>query len=1054
MSGEKRGFLQHPSAPRVPGYILTRPLGRGPQAEVWKAYQERTGKWVAVKVFTDRDAFDWEALRANTERLVRLDRHPNVVSLLDADLSADPPFFAMDLMEDGSLAGRISSGEAVRPQDAVSWFEDAARALAYLHGKGLIHGGLKPANILIDEQGRARISDLGQARRAGAGDEAAADAGADIRALADALASVAGKDADEDLSAILAKCRSAADGAAYGSVTALLADLEARRGRLPVSPLADSRAYRLKRFLQRHTAAAVLATACAGAVATGVYQVAAKNAALTSELAFSYSERARNALLQGQPTASALLFAKSNLLKPSAAARRDALAVLAGFAKPRASWTLGEPVQAVAASPDGGRLLAVGEHTYHLYDAQASLPLSRSDGGLSVGFIGPESSVRFGGFGARALLCTTFGKLSLLDVQTGGVLAEFPGEAGAFSTDGSLAAAVQMESEVKGGPNIVLHDGRTGKPTGVRMRHAMPDGQGVRIDLSPDGRKLASVGGGVLRIWDTRTGRKIAEDIDFGSADGGLFIGATQRVSFDPSGTRLLVQTYSEAMQFDAHTGRLVAGPMRHEGRVFSSAQSGPSVVTGGEDGVVRFWSGNTILGNPAPPAMRHVGTILAVAMSPRGHVVASAGEDGTVRFWGAGVWEPFGPILPHQAGVTSLAFSADGKTLVTGSRDGVVRTWDVPEPQESPALFRGDMSAFSPDAKTMVYSVAGEGVFLRSVDDGRDLARELTGPGPARMDLARFDASGSRVIVAGLGSDEVWVWDTRTGKKVSGPLRHPDPTEMRGRPAADISPDGTLVAAGGGRAEVVFWDAATGAPRGPAIPAKDPPSALSFSPDGKRLALAAYDKVEVWDVPPGPKPVVQIAAGGNEAVWSPDGRRLVTGGLSDRAVRVWDARTGEALGPPLVFGESLIFLEVSPDGRRAAAASVDGTARLIDLETGSVVGPPLRHAGSPRGAAFSPDSGVLASCGLDGTVYLWDAQTGAPTGRPLRQGGTLGALAFTSDGRRLWVEGNWRVRAWDLPWLQEEVTQRELLGRVEEATGLRLDERGTALPPQLPPAD
>ncbi|MBI2362522.1 MAG: protein kinase, partial [Elusimicrobia bacterium] len=243
MSGPGHGFLQHPSAP-VPGYLLTRPLGRGPQAEVWKAFQERTGKWVAVKVFTDPAAFDWEALRANIERLVRLDRHPNVVSLLDADLSGAAPFFAMDLLEEDSLARRLASGEPVPPREAVAWLEDAARALSYVHGKGLIHGGLKPSNVLIDEQGRARISDLGQARRAAPGEEARADVGADIRSLAEAFAPAAEPDADEDLAAILSKCRADAPEDGYGSVSGLLADLEARRGRLPVSPLAAHRTYR------------------------------------------------------------------------------------------------------------------------------------------------------------------------------------------------------------------------------------------------------------------------------------------------------------------------------------------------------------------------------------------------------------------------------------------------------------------------------------------------------------------------------------------------------------------------------------------------------------------------------------------------------------------------------------------------------------------------------------------------------------------------------------------------------------------------------------------
>src|SRR5205823_5202697 len=70
-SGEAR---QDPSAPNITGYRLAERLGTGGYGEVWKAWQERTGKWVALKLLVRRESVDWELLRREVERLIKLDK--------------------------------------------------------------------------------------------------------------------------------------------------------------------------------------------------------------------------------------------------------------------------------------------------------------------------------------------------------------------------------------------------------------------------------------------------------------------------------------------------------------------------------------------------------------------------------------------------------------------------------------------------------------------------------------------------------------------------------------------------------------------------------------------------------------------------------------------------------------------------------------------------------------------------------------------------------------------------------------------------------------------
>ncbi len=156
--------VQHPDAPQVAGYVLAELLGEGAYGQVWRAWQIRTRKEVAVKVFKHRSGLDWILLQREVERLMRLDRHPHVVTLLDAGLDSDPPFYVIDLLEGGSLQQYVDPASAMPPDRVISWALEICDALSYVHRKGIIHCDLKPANILVDDEGRVRVVDFGQSR--------------------------------------------------------------------------------------------------------------------------------------------------------------------------------------------------------------------------------------------------------------------------------------------------------------------------------------------------------------------------------------------------------------------------------------------------------------------------------------------------------------------------------------------------------------------------------------------------------------------------------------------------------------------------------------------------------------------------------------------------------------------------------------------------------------------------------------------------------------------------------------------------------------------------
>ncbi|MCN9243133.1 WD40 repeat domain-containing protein [Streptomyces sp. RY43-2] len=192
-----------------------------------------------------------------------------------------------------------------------------------------------------------------------------------------------------------------------------------------------------------------------------------------------------------------------------------------------------------------------------------------------------------------------------------------------------------------------------------------------------------------------------------------------------------------------------------------------------------------------------------------------------------------------------------------------------------------------------------------------------------------------------------------------------------------------------------------------------------SFSPDGRTLATASYDRtVRLWNVtdPTRPerlgKPLTAHTSWVSSAVFSPDGRILASAS-DDGTVRLWDVRDPghpRPLGVPLTGGPGTVYLlAFSPDGRTLASADEDRTVRLWDLadpHRPTALRVLTGHTAAVRSVAFSPDGTTLASGGDDDTIRLWNV---ADPARARRIGavltghqGTVHSVAFSPDGRTL----------------------------------------------------
>ncbi len=148
----------------APGYEVQRCLGTGAYGEVWVATDRNTGRRVAIKFYLHRGGLDWTLLSREVEKLVFLSADRYVVQLLDVGWHAEPPYYVMEYVENGSLEDLLNQRGALLADEAVVLFREVAIGLTHAHGKGVLHCDLKPANILLDQDRRPRLADFGQSR--------------------------------------------------------------------------------------------------------------------------------------------------------------------------------------------------------------------------------------------------------------------------------------------------------------------------------------------------------------------------------------------------------------------------------------------------------------------------------------------------------------------------------------------------------------------------------------------------------------------------------------------------------------------------------------------------------------------------------------------------------------------------------------------------------------------------------------------------------------------------------------------------------------------------
>ena len=912
--------------PQVAGYDILKELGRGGMGVVYMARQRNPERIVALKMILPGRQPQPDKLarfRREVESLAAL-QHANLVTIYEVGEHQGLPYFSLEYMAGGSLEEWID-GRPQPPRLAAELVETLARAMQAAHGHGIIHRDLKPANVLLrlgpphpttsEPALLPKITDFGLARRFDIADgptlsgaivgtpsfmapEQAAGLTrqvgppADIYALGailynlltgrppflaetswETVRQVLSNDVvtprslqlriPPDLETICLKCLEKEPQRRYASAAALADDLHSFLVHEPIQARRTGLVGWLRRWARRHPALAsvfgVLALALTiifvGIVAYNVklQTVLDQTKSLAEEsrqrLVDLYVDRGARQLEDGDHFRALIWFAEALRLdegRPQAeTAHRIRLATtIHGCPRLLQIWAHEGPVRQVKISADGRFVLTAGDDGLaHVWDLAT---------GESVG---------------KVL------------IHKGPV----------------VDAAFQPQSAERNGPPTVATasaDGTAGLwnvETGKRLTPPLVHGKPLTsLAFRPDGKQMVTgAEDNTARIWDTSTGRQVAElphpavvrAVQF-SPDGKQVLTASE----DKNARIWLVGPVSQAIQKLPHNAAVTCA-------VFSP--DGSLVITGSADATARIWNAQTgkridtlphrqavvdvrfspdghlaatasddhtgciwnlATGDVVGHALHHRSSLNTVQFSPDSQLVATGSDSNMARVWGPGAGEPLTPLLPHNGGINALAFSPDNKYLATAGNDRVVRLWDLAAlPKPSPGLLAPPSGSAPrppwrcPDGTHEAVLVSELAVRVEDVATKAPLGPELRHGSTVRY--AAFDPADDRRLITSSDDNSAYIWDWKSGELRAPPLEHNGSVEY-----AAFSPNGQFVVTVCTDGTARVWDPHTGHPLTPAIPFAGTLESATFDADGTHLMLRIKGKpVLSWDLRPAP---------------------------------------------------------------------------------------------------------------------------------------------------------------------------------------------------------
>ncbi|KAF8705999.1 WD40 repeat-like protein, partial [Rhizoctonia solani] len=388
-------------------------------------------------------------------------------------------------------------------------------------------------------------------------------------------------------------------------------------------------------------------------------------------------------------------------------------------------------------------------------------------------------------------------------------------------------------------------------------------------------------------------------------------------------------------------------------------------------------------------------GSITSSALSPDGTQIA------------AGVWfdvllldsstgqRLLPPLEGHGNYIRCIDFSPDGRHIVSGSDNGSVYVWSTRDGEAVIGPLADDCGlssvAFSPDGAHIVFGTSSGDIYIRDGSNG-DFVIDIPSPYDNWVSSVKYSPDGRCIVASSSwalsGDTPVLIWDAQTGTVLRTLAFEDSPSHFS---FADISPDGTRIAAGSTEGCVYIWDFRTRqVTLGPLIvPGADTAikrdthsgdlilgplerhtgtiTLLKFLPDNNHFISGSMDDnlclSDTRSMMPTPDPLQGHVSMVTSACFSSDGNRIVSHSDDNyiKAIHTWYTDSGEmALGPTEV-NHTYSGAKFSPDGVHIVLVLSDGIL-LLDSHTGDIAMDPLKLPGSIQSIVFSPEGACIAS--------------------------------------------------------------------------------------------
>ncbi len=336
----------------------------------------------------------------------------------------------------------------------------------------------------------------------------------------------------------------------------------------------------------------------------------------------------------------------------------------------------------------------------------------------------------------------------------------------------------------------------------------------------------------------------------------------------------------------------------------------------------------------------------------------------------------------------------------------------------------------YSPDGEKLAVG-SSIGVWLYDVHTGAVLAL-FAGHTEDVTSIAFFP--DGKTLVSASYDDTIRLWDLETGKHkatISARAFH-----------IEFSPDGKTFASAG--SNVDLWDVQTLQLRGRLTGHRSSRVSVTYSPDGKTIAIESGRTVKLWNAQTGERRTSFTAHEHlvSPLAFSPDSKVLASGGSKDKLVCLWDAQTGKRIRTFIGHTKGVNSVAFSPDGKTVVSASYDNTIRLWDIETGEHKTTLTGHIESVEIITFSPDGDTLMSGSRDGTFRAWDPTTGELKNTFIHSP-NLTHPAISQDGKLLAVGYDKEIQLWET---DTEKLRTTLIGHTHPIYSLKFSQDGLTL--------